>query len=150
MGFKTTPTVVWCADHTALCGPHPHSRLRNYPTTTISPQYILTFFIKFLEKKIFKKRFQEFFFKILKKSIQMNCGGGVRVRTTPHLKKLWLCGPHNHTKTQCGLDPYLFSNRPFGSNNLMNLYIVSIVNLSFYLKYLPTIETPLLESISVV
>ena len=99
LGFKTTNTVVWCADHTALCGPHPHSRLRNYPTTTISPQYILTFFIKFLEKKIFKKRFQEFFFKILKKSIQMNCGGGVRVRTTPHLKKLWLCGPHNHTKS---------------------------------------------------
>ena len=91
VGFKTTRTMVWCADHTALCGPHPHSRLKNYSTTT--------FFIKFLEKKIFKKRFQEFFFKILKKSIQMNCGGGVRVRTTPHLKKLWLCGPHNHTKT---------------------------------------------------
>ena len=29
----------------------------------------------------------------------MNCAGGVRVRTIPHLKKLWLCGPHNHTKT---------------------------------------------------
>ena len=23
----------------------------------------------------------------------MNCGGGVQVWTTPHLKNLWLCGP---------------------------------------------------------
>ena len=38
----------------------------------------------------------------------MNCAGGVRVWTTPHLNMVWLCGPHNHTKTYCGLDPYLF------------------------------------------
>ena len=75
VGFKTTRTVVWCEDHTALCGLHPHSRLKNYPTTTITPQLLLTFFIKFLDKKDFSKRFQEFFFKILKKSIQMNCAG---------------------------------------------------------------------------
>ena len=97
VGFKTTCTVVWCADHTALCGPHAHSRLKNYPTTTISPQYILlTFFIKFFGKKNFQKFFKKisrFFFKILKKSIQMNCGGGVPVWTTPNLKNLWLCGP---------------------------------------------------------
>ena len=36
----------------------------------------------------------------------MNCGDGVWVGTTPHLKKVWLCGLHNHTKTDCGLDPY--------------------------------------------
>ena len=106
VSFKTTCTVVWCADHTALCRQHhPHSRLKYYPTTTISTQSILTFFIKFLEKKNFKKISRIFFFKILKKSIQTNCVGGVRVRTTLHLKKLWLCSPHNHTKTQCGLDP---------------------------------------------
>ena len=98
LGFKTTPTVVWCADHTHLCGPHPHSRLKNYPTTTISPTINFNLFYQFFLKFFFKK-ISRIFFKILKKSIQMNCGGGVRVRTTPHLKKLWVCGPHNHTKT---------------------------------------------------
>ena len=57
LGFKTTRTVVWCADHTALCGPHPHSRLKNLHTTTISPQFILTFFVNFWRKKIFQRDF---------------------------------------------------------------------------------------------
>ena len=57
IGFTTTRTVVCGAVRTAQCGPHPHSRLKNYPTTTISPQFILTFFVKFLDKKNFQKTF---------------------------------------------------------------------------------------------
>ena len=71
--------LVWCVDRTALCGPHPHSRLKNYPTTTISPQFILTFLSNFWTKKFLKKISRVFFFKILKKSIQMNCAVSVRV-----------------------------------------------------------------------
>ena len=87
VGFKTTPTVVWCADHTALCGPHPHSRLRNYPTTTISPQYILTFFIKFLEKKIFLKEFKNFFFQNLEKMLTNELWGWCAGADNTTLKK---------------------------------------------------------------
>ena len=92
LGFKTTHTVVWCADRTRTQG----SKIT--PQPQFYPQLFLTFFIKFFDKKYFQKDFKNFFQNI-EKSIQMNCGGGVRVRTTPHLKKLWLCGPHNHTKT---------------------------------------------------
>ena len=57
LGFKTTRTVMWYADHTALCGPHPHSRLKNLHTTMIFPQFILAFFVNFWRKKFFQRDF---------------------------------------------------------------------------------------------
>ena len=36
----------------------------------------------------------------LSSNIYSGCGCG----TTPHIKKLWLCGSHDHTKTLCGLE----------------------------------------------
>ena len=36
------------------------------------------------------------------------CGCGCGCGTTPHVKKLWSCGPHDHTRTQCGLEAYFF------------------------------------------
>ena len=68
LGFKTTRTVVWCADHTALCRLHPHSRLKNYPTTTILPTINFNLFLSTLwTKNFFQKDFKNFFQNIEKK-----------------------------------------------------------------------------------
>ena len=64
--------LVWCVDRTALCGPHPHSRLKNYPTTTISPQFILSFLSNFWTKKSLKKISRIFFSKYWKNKHEMN------------------------------------------------------------------------------
>ena len=57
-----------------LCRPHrtvrtaPVLKAENYPTTTITPQFILTFFVEFLDKKSFQKDFKNFFSKYWKKA----------------------------------------------------------------------------------
>ena len=74
VGFKTTHTVVWCAHRTTLCRPHPHSRLKNYPTTTISPQLILTFFYQLYGQKFFFKKISRIFSKYWKKAYKWTVG----------------------------------------------------------------------------
>ena len=73
IGFKTTRTVVWCTNHTALCGPHrmvrtaPALKAQTLPHNHNFPTIYFNLFYQIFGEKKFQKDFKNFFFKILKK-----------------------------------------------------------------------------------